>query len=513
MNRSKHAGFAAFVLLLTTLGAAAEERPHVTAEQVATAVAELDALAAKQNAVPGFAVAVVFQDKAIYAKGFGVRDVNDKAPVNADTVFQLASVSKPISATVVAAFVGDGKITWDSQLNELDPTFVMFDPWVTHQVTIRDMYSHRSGLPDHAGDLLEDLGFTRAEILRRLRYQHPDSSFRSHYAYTNFGITAAAVAAVKAYGMEWGTASEEKLYKPLGMTATSSRHSDFVGRANRALGHVLVDGKWAQKFQRDPDTEAPAGGVSSSVNDLAKWMRLELANGKFEGKTIVDEKALIEARRPHMLTGYNPFTGVPTFYGLGWNVGYDDHGRLNLNHSGAFDLGAATYVHLLPGEQLGIVVLTNAYPIGFAEGLGTTFVDLALNGRSTQDWFALFKKVFSNPAVLGLTPGFDYRKAPAPPTAALKTEAYTGTYQNDFFGEVSVSEQRGALAMIIGPRNKSFPLQHYDRDTFTYQTEGENAVGLSGVTFTIGPDGKATEMTVENLNIRGEGTFKRRAPR
>ena len=264
-----------------------------------------------------------------------------------------------------------------------------------------------------------------------------------------------------------------------------------------------------QKFQRDPDTQAPAGGVSSSVNDLTKWMRLELANGKFEGKTIVDEKALTEARRPHMLTGYNPFTGVPTFYGLGWNVGYDDHGRLHLNHSGAFDLGAATYVYLLPGEQLGIVVLTNAYPIGFAEGLGTTFVDLALYGSSTQDWFALFKKVFSNPAMLGLTPGFDYGKAPASPAAALKPEAYTGTYRNNFFGEVSVSEQHGALAMIIGPRKESFPLQHYDRDTFTYQTAGENAVGLSGVTFTIGSDGKATEMTVENLNIHGEGTFKR----
>jgi CubicO group peptidase (beta-lactamase class C family) len=261
MNGSKHPGFAALALLLTTLGATAEERPHVTVEQVARAVAALDALAAKENAVPGFAVAVVFQDKAVYAKGFGVRDVNGKVPVNADTVFQLASVSKPIGATVLAALVGDGKITWDSRLNELDPTFAMSDPWVTHEVTIRDMYAHRSGLPDHAGDLLEDLGFSRAEILHRLRYQHPDSSFRSHYAYTNFGITAAAIAAVKAYAMEWESASEEKLYKPLSMAATSSRHSDFVGRANKALGHVLVDGKWVQKFQRDPDTEAPAGGV------------------------------------------------------------------------------------------------------------------------------------------------------------------------------------------------------------------------------------------------------------
>src|SRR5207248_7299100 len=212
--------FAALALLLTTLCAAAQERrPHIPAEQVDKDVAALDALAAKQTSVPGLAIAVVFRDKVVYAKGFGVRDINGKAPVNADTVFQLASVSKPIGATVVAALIGDGKITWDSRLNELDPTFVMFDPWATHEVTIRDMYAHRSGLPAHAGDLLEDLGFSRAEILYRLRYQRPDSSFRSHYAYTNFGITEGGIAAARAYGLEWEAAANEKLYKPLGMTS------------------------------------------------------------------------------------------------------------------------------------------------------------------------------------------------------------------------------------------------------------------------------------------------------
>src|SRR5207248_3747659 len=108
--------------------------------------------------------------------------------------------------------------------------------------------------------------------------------------------------------------------------------------------------------------------------------------------------------------------------------------------------------------------LTNAYPIGFAEGLGTTFIDLALYDSSTRDWFALFKKVFSNPATLGLTPGFDYTKVPVSPAAGLKPEAYTGTYHNDYFGDVTITEQYGALAMMIGPRNKSFPLQHYGRD-------------------------------------------------
>jgi CubicO group peptidase (beta-lactamase class C family) len=502
--------------LAASLWAGAQEKAHITSEQVTHAIQELEKLAQKQiqeNVVPGMAIAVVFHDKTVYAKGFGLRDVKTKAPVNADTVFQLASLSKSIGSTVVAELVGEGKITWDSKLSVLDPTFEMFDPWVTREITIRDMYAHRSGLPAHAGDLLEDLDFTRAEILYRLRYQHPDSSFRSHYAYTNFGITEGGVAAAKAYGLDWEKASEEKLYRPLGMTSTSSRYADFVARRNKAPGYVLVNGKWMQKFRRDPDAQSPAGGASSSVNDVAKWMRLQLANGKFDGKQIVDEKALLETHHPHMLTGFSPFTGLPSFYGLGWNASYDEQGRLHLNHSGAFALGAATHVNLVPAEQLGIVVLTNAYPIGIAEALGMTFMDTVLYGKPTQDWIALFKKIFSDPAAVGTILGFDYSKPPAWPAPALKSSAYVGRFTNDYFGEISIVEKDGGLAIVEGPRNKTFPMQHYDHDTFTYETEGENAVGRSGVTFTIAPDRKANQVVVENLNVRGEGTFKRIADR
>src|SRR5881394_902697 len=491
---------------------AAAEKSRVTSEQVTHAIQELEQLTQKQiqeNALPGLAIAVVFQDKTVYAKGFGVRDTSAKVPIDADTVFQLASLSKPIGSTVVAELVGEGKITWDSKLSVLDPTFAMFDPWVTREITIRDMYAHRSGLPEHAGDLLEDLGFTRAEILHRLRYQHPSSSFRSHYAYTNFGMTEGAIAAAKAYNVEWENASEQKLYRPLGMSSTSSRYADFMARRNKALGHVLVDGKWVQKFKRDPDAQSPTGGVSSSVNDLTKWLQLQLANGKFEDKQIVDEKALAETHHPHMLTGFNPFTQLPTFYGLGWNVSYDQEGRLRLNHSGAFGLGAATYVNLVPNEQLGIVVLTNAYPIGLAEALGTTFVDIALYGKPTQDWSALFKQVYSDPAAIGTVLGFDYSNPPAVPAPALTNSAYVGRYTNDYFGDISIIEKQGGLAIEQGPKKKIFAMKHYDRDTFTYETEGENAVGRSGITFIVGPDGKATQVVVENLNVRGEGTFKR----
>jgi CubicO group peptidase (beta-lactamase class C family) len=323
-------------------------------------------------------------------------------------------------------------------------------------------------------------------------------------------MTEGGLAAAKAYGLGWEEAAAQKLYKPLGMNSTSSRCADFVARQNKALGHVLVNGKWVQKFKRDPDAQSPTGGVSSSVNDVAKWIRLQLANGKFDGKQIIDEKALAETHQPQIRTGFNPFTRMPTFYGLGWNVGYDPEGRLRLNHSGAFGLGAATYVNLVPDEQLAIVVLTNACPMGIAEALGTIFVDTALYGKPTQDWFALYKKFYSDPAAIGTVLGFDYSKPPTSPAPALKNSAYLGKYRNDYFGEISIVEKDNGLAIVEGPKKMTFAMKHYDRDTFTYETQGENAVGRSGITFTIGPDGIATQVLVENLNVRGEGTFKRK---
>lgn len=392
--------------------------PQLPVAQVERAVVALDALAQEQvqsGVVPGLAIAVVFQGRTVYAKGLGVKDTTTNDAVDADTVFQLASVSKPIGSSVVAALVGEGTVSWDSRIQDLDPAFAMYDPWVTREITIRDFYAHRSGLPMHSGDLLEDLGFMRSEILHRLRFQQPNTSFRSGYAYTNFGMTEAAIAASKATGREWEDISAEKLYRPLGMDSTSSRYADFMARTNRVRGHVRVDGAWVPKYQRDPDAQTPAGGVSSSVNDMAKWIRFQLANGRFDGRQIVAESALTETHRPQILTGFSRLTGLPNFYGLGWNVSYDGEARLRLGHSGAFALGAATAVELMPAQDIGVVVLSNAYPIGVAEGLAYTFLDLAVDGTVSRDWLALFRQAFSDPAALGVVVGTDYSQRPASP--------------------------------------------------------------------------------------------------
>ena len=494
-------------------GPSAPSTSRITPDKVKTALVELDALtksSLQKTGVPGTAIAVVYKDRVVYAKGFGMREAGKSEPVDADTVFQLASVSKPLGSTVIAGLVSDRVVRWDDRIIDHDPAFRMHDPFVTDSLTIRDLYSHRSGLPEHAGDLLEDMGYDRAEVLRRLRFIPTKNNVRSHYAYTNFGMTEGAVAAAHAAGTSWEDLSQERLYKRLGMTSTSSRLSDFLARPNRARGHVQLDGKWVAKYQREPDAQSPAGGASSSVNDMARWMRLHLSHGTFEGIPLMSEAALAETYRPHMVSDpeTKPAAELYSFYGLGWGVRSDEFGRVILSHSGAFALGSATAVELLPSEQLGIVVLTNAQPIGLAEALGLSFVDLATSGKVQRDWLAFLRPFFEEMAKEGHSP-IDYSKSPPSRSPALPNTVYAGLYENDFYGDLEIVAQDGKLVMKQGPKHLTYPLTHYDHDTFYYDTAGENAVGLSGVTFISEAGGKASRVVVENLNKDDLGTFVR----
>jgi CubicO group peptidase (beta-lactamase class C family) len=506
--------FLTVVSLTVPVSVNAEAGQELTLEKVKAALPELEKLAEKalrDSGIPGMAIAVVYKDQSVYLKGFGVREAGKAERVDTDTIFQIASMSKPIASTVLAVLAGEKVITWDDRIIDLDPGFRMYDPWVTQNVTLRDMFSHRSGLQDHAGDELEDMGYDRAEILRRLRYLKPGSSFRSHYAYTNFGITEAAVAAARAAGKPWEELSAEKLYRPLGMGSTSSRFDDIAAAGNRALLHVRIDGKWVARHTRNADAQSPAGGVSSSVRDLAQWLRLQLGKGRLDGKQLVDANALAETHRPVVVTGppADPGRDRADLYALGWNVRYDDRGRVILSHSGAFSMGAATTVVLIPSEDLGITVLTNAFPIGIPEALACCFIDLTHHGKVEKDWFVLFKRAFEAMFNAMASDATDYSKPPTQPLPSLPADAYAGTYRNEYFGDIRISVKEKGLVLQLGPRKTLYPLNHYDRDIFAYLQEGEAADSLSGVVFRIGPDRKAASAVVEGLNEKGQGTFIR----
>jgi CubicO group peptidase (beta-lactamase class C family) len=489
---------------------------NITPDRVSAAVSQLDHLAQEvldRTGIPGLAIAVVYGDENPYLNGFGTRDAGQDLPVDADTIFQLASVSKPFSSTVIAGLVGDGVVSWDDKLTDLNPDFRLIDPWVTSQVTVRDMYCHRSGLPEHGGDLLEDLGFDRAEVLHRLRFMRPNSSFRSHYAYTNFGMTAAALAVAKAAGTDWETLAARRLYEPLALAHTSSRFADFIASPNHAAGHMLVDNVWTAKEQRDPDAQSPAGGVSSTVRDLARWMRLQLGGGTIDGVAIIAAAALAETHQPQIVSAPSPdpATRPAEFYGLGWNVGYRNGGIVFLSHSGAFALGAGTAVYLHPAYGLGIAVLTNASPIGAAETIALEFLDLVQFGAISRNWVGLLTQAFAemNKAPYGTAVHYAAPPADAPPPLPL--DAYIGSYANDLYGPLAIDQERGSLVLRLGPKMAPYPLTHYARDVFSFQPIGENAYGPSGVIFAIGAAGRADSLVVEYLDVHGQGTFTRTA--
>jgi CubicO group peptidase (beta-lactamase class C family) len=473
-------------------------------DPIAAAVAQLDGVVRGlmlRSGVPGAAVAVVHGDQVLYAKGFGVRVVSTGAPVTADTVFQLASVSKPIGASVVAAAIGRGTLSWNDPVQQHLPWFALDDPYVTSHVTVADMYAMRSGLPDAAGDLLELIGYDRAQVLRRLRYV-PLEPFRTSYAYSDFSLTTGAQAAAAASGWSWARLSQELLYTPLGMTSTSSTYAGFLAQPNRAALHVPDSAGWASRYVRNADAQSPAGGVSSSVVDLAAWLRMELAGGVFAGQRVVAAEPLAEANTAQIRR--TPVTDPavpPGFYGYGMNVDELSSGGMVLSHSGAFTAGGGTNVTLVPASDLGIVVLTNAHA-GLAESIAATFVDLAQTGTVSRDWWSLYSKVFSTP--YAADPAFADAARPDQPVPARPTADLVGRYANDFYGTAVVVRRAGRLALVLGPHYVALPLDHWSGDRFKATIAIENApldvwvdfagAGTQASTVTLGLSDDATSL-------------------
>ncbi|MFL6417123.1 MAG: serine hydrolase [Bryobacteraceae bacterium] len=496
---------------LTACGAPPDEASRKELYQLNRAIREIDPFVRngmQKIGVPGVAVAVVYRDRVVYLEGFGVRKAGAAEAVDQDTVFQLASVSKPVASTIVASLVGDRKVSWDDRIADLDPGFRLSDASVTQQLTIRDLLSHRSGLPTSAGDALEDLGFTRPVILHQMRLLPLPGQFRRTYAYSNFGYTEGAVAAAKTTGLQWEDLASTKLFQPLGMTSASYRYSDYEAKSNKASIHVIIDGKPVARYHRDPDAEAPAGSASASVRDLAQWLRLQLSGGVWNGQTIVEPAALNETHTGQIRTGTNQITGKPTYYGLGWDVGGDAAGNVILGHSGAFFLGTGTTVRFSPSQQLGIIVLTNAQPTGFAEATAYTFFDNFNNGHASRDWLTLFNGVFNQMIEKSNNETQDYSKLnpPSSPAPSRPLSAYVGTYSNEYYGRIEVTEQGGSLWMRFPDDGRLYSLTHWDADTFTYRFEAEQGIGTRGVLFNL--SGPAI-MKVDNLALEGNGEFAR----
>lgn len=480
-----------------------------------TAVEQLPGIVAdvlERTGVPGMSVAVVQDGEVVFADGFGVREAGTGKAVTADTVFQLASLSKPLSATGVAAAIGQpgGSLGWDTPIHTLLPDFAYSDAAVTGLATVGDAFSHRTGLATGAGDDLEDIGFGRQMILDRLRLQ-PLDSFRTSYHYSNYGLTVGAEAVAESRGQSWDALMDELVFGPIGMESSSARHADYLARDNRALLHAKIDGEFVAAYDRDPDAQAPAGGVSSTVNDLARWMTVLLQGGALEpdggGARIADAEALAEAMSPQIVSNSPQKDGErPSHYGHGFNANPLLSGRMASSHSGAFVLGAGTAVQLVPQLGLGIVALGNGAPVGAPESVTAQFMDLVQFGESTRDWTGDLGSYFA--ALLEPVGDLVGKDRPAGAAEPQDVQELAGMYASPYFGEMTIEQRSGGLIARLGPDGVTeIELEPWDGDTFGYVPAGENAPYGSHASAAFDRTGTGVTVVLQSFDGSGLGTW------
>jgi len=464
-------------------------------KNIASLIPQFDAYTGKvfsKSRVPGMAVAVIKNDSVIYLRTFGVKNLTTREPVSPDTRFQLASISKTFSSASIASMVGRGELSWDDRVVPLYPGFRLSDPWITDHVTVRDLLMHRTGLPAYAGDELQDIGYNRSEIISKLRLIPLTGDYRSSYAYSNIGITSAAEAAAKKAGISWEDLVSERVIVPTGMKNTSARFADFENAADRVDTYSMMNGTPVAGPLLNDDVNSPAGGVSSTINDMARYARLQLNDGSIDGKQVIDAAALKETHRPQniMKTTNNSITA----YDLGWES-VSEKGRIRVEHGGDLTSGVSTYITLYPDEKMAIVVLTNGFPGGhiLKKAVINGWDDLFFTGAIQKDWYSEIETGVAaamKPGASAAGPLEPLPPAPAGAQPSRPAAAYQGSYSQDYYGTLRVEPDTGGLRLYAGHLTEPFYLVPYDGDTFREKGTG------TAVKFTTGSNGTVTGVHV-----------------
>ncbi|KXK00446.1 MAG: beta-lactamase [Acidobacteria bacterium OLB17] len=453
----------------------------------------------------GMAIAVVKDDKVVFEKGYGVREIGKPEKVDENTLFAIASNSKAFNTAALAILVDEGKISWDDKVSKYLPEFQLYDPWVTHELTVRDIVSHRVGLDTFSGDLLwYDTTYSTDEILRRVRYLKPVSSFRSRYGYQNLMFIAAGRIVEKVSGQPWADFIKTRILTPLGMERTNLSVRDL--KDNYAMPHNESGGKLRALPPGFLDHAIGAVRLNSSVHDLSKWIRLQLGRGTFEGKTIFSRRQSWEMWSPNTLQPLSEraVENLPgrhfSAYAMGWGT-YDYYGRKIINHSGGLD-GMLSYTVLIPEENLGFVILTNSESPGFSIMM-SKMRDVFVNAPS-RDWNAeaVARAEAQKAAEAKEAAKIDAARLPnTKPSLALS--AYAGTYTSRMYGDVTIAEENGKLVMRLVPApNFVADLEHWHLDT--WQIHWRPTVHYNFprgfVTFTIDENGKPDQLKIDQPN-------------
>ena len=469
-----------------------------------------------QVGVPGMAISVVENGKVTLAKGYGVKKLNSPEPVDADTIFPTGSTGKAFTVADLAILVDQGKIGWDDKVIDHLPGFQMYDPWVTREITIRDLLVHRSGLGHGEGDLLfvPRSNLNRAETVKRLRYLKPATSFRSGFDYDNVLYLVAGQLIEAVSGKTWEEFTAVQIFKPAGMLHSTSDDPPRFANGNRAQPHARLNGPFRSVGDQEVLDEhdnlgrnaAPAGGLAISANDMARWLLIQLGHGAISGsdKRLFSEVAHEQMWKPVQL---QPIKSLPPefdltrpmfrTYALGWDV-QDYRGARLIWHGGAV-LGFMTAVALLPEKNVGFAIEINSEDREIILGLMDELLDhyLALPKR---DWPQKFIAYAQKEKEEGLKT-LQTRAASAGKVGpSLQVARYTGTYADPWYGNIEISEASGKLTIDFKSTPRmSGALDHWQYDTFLSRFD-DKTIEPMYVTFALDAEGKIDRITMKPVS-------------
>jgi CubicO group peptidase (beta-lactamase class C family) len=469
--------------------------------------------------VPGIALAVVKDGKVITEKGYGVRRMGDAAPVTPRTLFRIASNTKAFTAAALAILVDEGKLHWSDHVVDLLPGFQMYDSYVTREMTVADLLVHRSGLGLGEGDLMffppSDL--SREDILHRLRFLKPATSFRSHYAYDNLLYLVAGQLIPAVTGKSWDDFVKERIFTALGMTSSATRTEALLTGGDVATPHAEVDGRMQPLAQENVDNNAPAGSIVSCAHDLAKWMIVQLNGGAMENGRLFSE-----AQSRTMWTGLTilPIESFPpgaapalealrpnfNEYALGWNT-RDYRGHKLVGHTGGLS-GFVSRTLLVPDLKLGIVVLTNAEAEGAHTAIAWSIAGQYLGAPET-DWVAAYRGLETLAAArdrAALAAAAGKRNPNTHPS--LSPAAYAGRYRDAWYGDVVIAASGGKLTIsFTHTKALTGDLEHWQYDTFVARWHDRSLNADAFVTFSLKPDGAIDEVKMRAVSPATDFSF------
>lgn len=476
----------------------------------------------RAHGVPGMAITIVEDGKVTMAKGFGVRKLGAPAKVDADTIFMTGSTGKAFTSAALATLVDAGKLKWDDRVSEKLPGFQMYDPWVTREMTVRDLLVHRSGLGLGSGDLLfvPTTNRSRAEIVAAMRHLKPTTSFRSGYAYDNvlYIVAGALVEAVS--GETWEDYIRTKLFLPAGMTNSTADERRKLATVNRAYPHARLgqavrgagDQRAIPESDQLPQVSAPAGLLAISANDMAKWLRLQLDRGALPGgKRLFSEASAKEMWTPQVIEPITPLPGdlvsaTPNFqlYALGWEV-RDYAGAKIVWHSGGV-FGYVTSVVLIPEKNVGFMVVINSEDSHVRLGLMYDLLDHYL-GRPAQDWTARFS-AFRQQRIDGALKAIAATRSTASGVRpSLPLGSYAGRYRDAMYGDVVVAPAGDVLTLDFtrtpGMKGRLEPFQY---NSFIVRFVNPN-IEPAYVNFGIDGDGKVSGITMKPVSPVADFSF------